>query len=428
MQSEYSWQNLDSPPVIGRHSLNKHAVLQDYLSRYIEKLCLKAHDSVRLSLIDGFAGGGIYRRPDNGNLHFGSPIIVLDTVKQMEATIPEVYKKAVKIQARYYFVEKKKSNIDILRQVIGMRPPIPSHSRYQLLQGSFEKNVGKIIDSIRSEGRKHKALFILDQYGYSEVPVSIINYIFSQLPDAEILLTFAADWLIDYLSTKPEEIEKCRIKFEKIGIEVDPKVLADLKETEPGARLVIQDLLSEDLSSRCGAKYFTRYFLQTENKTGGNSHRFLWLVHMSQHAVARDEMCKVHWANANFTSTHAGFSGIDDKCMRGLGYTTRHDQALGQLCLQYDFQTVEQAMTVDTLRQQIPKIIWDKGPMTFSGLLNHIANGTPASSEILKEVMDSLIDADDIAVSCPKSGKVRRKGSTIAWSDIVRPLTRSLFP
>lgn len=159
---EYEWTDIDHPPTIARHSLNKHEVLQSYLKRYLDKLYAKAHDYVRFSIVDGFAGGGIYKRSDTGEIHYGSPVLVMQTVQDMTESLESKYGKKVELRPRYYFVERKKEYIGTLKEVLdrlGLQPKVDGKGG--LIRGSFEKTVGNIIDEIKSEGRSHKVLFVL---------------------------------------------------------------------------------------------------------------------------------------------------------------------------------------------------------------------------------------------------------------------------
>ena len=59
----------------------------------------------------------------------------------------------------------------------------------------------KIIKFIKQKGTAHRSLFLLDQYGWSDVSFKTIRKIFSELANPEILLTFAVDALINFFNT-----------------------------------------------------------------------------------------------------------------------------------------------------------------------------------------------------------------------------------
>ena len=425
-RKEYEWPSVNSPPIIKLHSLNKHEVLEQYLRRYLNKLYSKARGYLRFSIVDGFAGGGIYLRPDNNEIHFGSPVLIMRLVRDARGELATHYQKEVELRPRFYFVEKKKQNINVLEQVLknqGLNPSVDNKGG--LIEGEFVQQAPTIISSIKSEGRTHKAVFILDQYGYTDVPMVTLREIFHSLPDAEVILTFAIDWLIDYLSNKPDELKKCQARLEKLGINVDPKELVEMKNGGQ-SRFLIQDILGHELKDKCGAKYFTRYFIQTDNKAGNQGHRSIWLVHMSQHPVARDEMAKVHWYSANQISTHAGFQGIDDYGLGSLGYTTNNDERLGQLNLDFTFDKNAEKLSIDTLHRQLPDIIWDRGPMPFSQLMELLVNHMPASSDMVRQVLNTLLTHQDIQVHSAKGVK-RQRGNAVNMDDLIIPRRLPMF-
>ena len=70
-------------PTIDVHSTKKHEVLREYLRQYILIVGGSPiqRKSLTLSLIDGFAGGGLYRM-SNDQLHQGSPLIFLRSTEE----------------------------------------------------------------------------------------------------------------------------------------------------------------------------------------------------------------------------------------------------------------------------------------------------------------------------------------------------------
>ncbi len=77
----YNWIPGDPPPRIGRHSLAKHEILKSYLEKYVAVLTARLPPrKFKLTLVDGFAGGGVYLHPDADTLVYGSPFIMLDAM------------------------------------------------------------------------------------------------------------------------------------------------------------------------------------------------------------------------------------------------------------------------------------------------------------------------------------------------------------
>jgi len=84
----YDWEIGNTPPIIEAHSLTKHEVIREYLSNYIQILCQRpVVENLHLTLIDGFAGGGLYTHYQTGDTVPGSPLILITTVEESEALI-----------------------------------------------------------------------------------------------------------------------------------------------------------------------------------------------------------------------------------------------------------------------------------------------------------------------------------------------------
>ncbi|GMR18666.1 MAG: hypothetical protein BMS9Abin33_1098 [Gammaproteobacteria bacterium] len=77
----YNWK--DGPDVIQQHSIAKHRILQAYLAAYFQTLVSSPSQEVlRFTLVDGFAGGGLYVHDATRELVKGSPFICLNATKE----------------------------------------------------------------------------------------------------------------------------------------------------------------------------------------------------------------------------------------------------------------------------------------------------------------------------------------------------------
>src|SRR5437016_5461354 len=79
----HKWRIGELPPEIRPHSLAKHRVIQNYLLRYVGVLTsnLKIPE-LRLTLVDGFAGGGVYRDWQTNEGRDGSPLLMLNAMRE----------------------------------------------------------------------------------------------------------------------------------------------------------------------------------------------------------------------------------------------------------------------------------------------------------------------------------------------------------
>src|SRR5947208_13207761 len=78
----HKWREGHEPPTIRAHSLAKHRVLRAYLERYVSVLTANPRQKqFKLTLVDGFAGGGKYLEAGSREERPGSPMIMLQAMK-----------------------------------------------------------------------------------------------------------------------------------------------------------------------------------------------------------------------------------------------------------------------------------------------------------------------------------------------------------
>ena len=70
---------------------------------------------------------------------------------------------------------------------------------------SSKRRIESILKAIhRRQPRSGRAIFLLDQTGFSQVELALVSRIFDELPAAEVILTFAADALVNHLAQTPQ--------------------------------------------------------------------------------------------------------------------------------------------------------------------------------------------------------------------------------
>lgn len=319
---KYSWHVGSLPPPIDPHSLVKHQIVRSYLKRYIEVLMSNVLiERLTLSIVDGFAGGGEYTAENGIGFHEGSPLIAMSAVTEQEVALNVGRKKPRCVDAKYYFVEKEKGNFEYLHQLLGARVGASRLGRdIELLHGTFQQRVTSIISDIRSRAGGERAIFLLDQYAYDQVPAPLLRTIFSQVRGAEVLLTFNVDSLISFLSNTTQS----RMKLKEIGLDryINWDSLDSLKAAGGNVwRSAIQRNLAKGLVEVSGAKHYTLFYITPRGSTAWT----YWLVHLSNSFKARDVMMELHWQLANH------FSHYLEPDIFTLGYSTNADgTATGQ--------------------------------------------------------------------------------------------------
>lgn len=135
----------------------------------------------------------------------------------------------------------------------------------------FEDACHDVVAHIRRKGTAHRSLFFLDQYGWSDVALKTVREIFGTLNNPEVLLTFAVDALIDFLSEKtPETQALLNIELDR----EDVRALTDLRNGD-GWRYLIQNGLYRHIRGRTGARFYTPFFIHSVQ-----AHRSYWLLHL----------------------------------------------------------------------------------------------------------------------------------------------------
>lgn len=419
-QKHYNWKN--GPDVIQQHSIAKHRILQSYLAAYFKTLVSSPNqDILRLTLIDGFAGGGVYVHNDTRELVKGSPFICLNATKEANFLINKGRRKPVKLDVSYFFVEAERHaylHLDKVLRDEGYGPEIGN--TIHLRQAKFQAEADSIIEFIkRKSPRNGRSIFVLDQYGYKEVPKQLIQKIFRNLPSAEVILTFGVDSFLNFVSDKRLSKEL----LDEIGVPdaLQGRTIEEIKSSERDWRQFIQCGLYRNLVSRCGAKHYTPFFIR--NKKG---HGDYWLIHLSQHHRARDVMTEVHWENNNYF-IHYGGAGLDMFHM--VGYDPDHDSAnIGQSKLGFEFDDVARNASIGCLMEQIPPLIYanDEGA-SFGVLFASTCNESPASAEIYRIALERLVEHKVVEVVSVEGIK-RRSAQQIKTSDqIIQPSQRTLF-
>lgn len=412
---EYEWGN-GSLPKIAPHSRAKHRILGEYVGRYIGVMTRNpAMERLRLSLVDGFAGGGEYEDEVSGLVVPGSPQILLDAVREAEARANVGRRKPMRVDATFYFVEKAPATIAYLRAVLAKRPDWQREAECVVVhEGVFEERLDAIVAHIRRGGLVNRALFVLDQYGYTGVPVPLIARIFNALPHAEVFLTVAVGWITAYLNTirdaatklgvPPETIDRiCREGEDGLNVE-DPKRRPDL--------LAVQRLLHQVFTVDVGSHFYTPFFIVSRG-----SNRPYWLLHMANSVRANDVVKMLHWEVQNHFE-HFGGPGLEM-----LGYDPKRDPELTPQ-MSFRFDDPARIRMHNALLDAIPARVCStfSGGVRFGDLVRGVCNETAATELHLAEVVRELCREGELSKVGAKGEN--RAPSTMPYRDDLIEIAR----
>lgn len=406
-KEKYIW-DIGSPlPIIEDHSLVKLEIIEKYLEAYIRHLTiLPVTSSLKCAIVDGFSGGGLYKNI-NGQEILGSPLRILDTIERLKKEIAferENKKfKQIDFDIPIYCIEKNVATFNFLQQTLIDRG---LNHLAQIVNGEFEKVYSSIIQKLRDKKYK-KAIFLLDQYGYTDATINTIKSILGSFPNAEIILTFACDSLIDYLSSKNQKI-LIGLGLDKYDIEH----LLDTKQDNSGNRQILQFTLLQIIIGKIGACYYTPFFVQ-----GKETHRAYWLLHFSNHPIARNEMVKLHYENHN-SFIHYGGEGLDM-----FGYSTKDKYTLKPFL----FTEKDRLKGLELIKNQIQNKIKNYDNKTFITLIKNEINKTPATIETIYESLKEQLHYGDIEIINPKTSKKIKNPKNIKLDYIIKDTKQQRF-
>ena len=408
----FVWVPGSPPPFIEEHSLAKLAVWRGYVANYIDRLCDGSRrDVFKLDLVDGFSGGGVFR--DAGADVPGSPLIMLEEAEAAFVRLNERRVKPLRFDIKFHFGDIAPDHTRYLKQVISERAfHIPQHE-VTIYDGAFSDIVGTIIADIkRRQPRAGRALFLLDQKGFSQVEFDVVRRIFDELAHAEVILTFAAETLLNFMVERPELYAAVRpIELS----ETDVRDLVDLKQGA-GGRALAQRTLRDHLRIRSGATYDTPFFIRPKQ-----SRRALWFVHLSRHPVARDVMVQCHWNNYN-TFEHYGSGGFD---MMGWDPLKSGSLPLFEFG-DFDADLLHQQL-VDTIPEELASLSLSS-PLPVREFRSAFANRTAARFSDLDKALSALASVGELDI-LNSHGKLRQKGLVrLDPNDLVTLPTRPMFP
>ena len=414
---EYLWQVGAEPPQLEPHSRAKHRIIEAYLKHYVRvRWADPRHDVVRLTLVDGFAGGGHYRDPTSGDLWEGSPLRMLRAMREVEAELNAHRERPARFDVDYHFVEQKREVAEYLRGVLARDEHQHGHGQVNVLDGDFITHLPALLERASAKTpRAGRAIFVLDQYGYKDVPLPLVRQIFAKLPSAEVILTFATDWLLDYMADTPE----FRTILERTGLAGWSDTLPELlrEKDRAGGRQAIQALLYRDLWSGSGARYFTPFFIRS-----AGAHRDYWLVHLSGHEKAHDVMTELHWREQN-KFAHFGRSGLH--MLSILGYDPALDpDVTGQL---YAFTPDDKATTKASITAQLAGDIAERPDgVRFGDWFREHCNFTTATRRDLISAILKVAHGGEIEIY-DGEGAMARRTSGLRDEDILRVPRQSTF-
>lgn len=417
---KYLWQIGSPPPTLDRHSHTKHNIVEEYVRRYVLKLMAQANiPELRLSLIDGFCGGGCYQTEDGG-LTDGSPLLMMRAVREARMLLNQDRRIPRNINVEYSFVDILPDTTSHLRHWLDAKRQenaidLIDYSKAEIITNSFSLELPNIIGKIQQRKMGEHAIFILDQYSYKDIPLPEIASILQTLQGAEVIMTFNVDNLTTYLSDHAAN----RKPIEHIGLDkyIPWDRLKELKAKQKREwRKILQRHLAHGIKCESGAQFMTLFFVKPY---GTNSWGY-WLIHLSNRYRAHEVMKSLHWEHATDFG-HELEPGVFE-----LGYNTNKDSNYtGQKTFEFGEQSKDAC--IDGVREHFGKQIFLLNkPICVGALFQGCVSESTAAEAHLLEATRQLHASKDIVI-VSSNGSVRRPSKTYRADDIIEPSRQKRF-
>jgi three-Cys-motif partner protein len=402
------WKN--TLPPLEAHSQAKLDVLRHYIEQYIAILCRDTFGKTefRLTLVDGFAGGGVYSYDRSG-----SPFVLLEAVKVAEATLNQFRTKPITIDCHFYFVEKDRAAAECLEYQLRQRGYASQIGKtIFLIRDTFQNAHGKIVAESQQRYSRggSRVIFFLDQCGYSDVPAALLRSISEKLNSkAEFILNFAIDWLTAYIGDN-QVFAKI---YPGLGLgDVLPidELIEAKKNPQFNLQYVIESKIGPAFQKVSGSRFFSPFYIQAPK-----SNRGYWLVHLAPQSRARSAMLDVFWKVAN-GCLHFGHAGMDMLSFKAEADPTGYLQGL-------EFGDSTRQAVRTRLADDFARAIWNdhKDGISYHDFLERNCNRVMANEEIIQATLVDLMQHGELDVSGQKGGT--KRADCIHRKDILRPST-----
>ena len=408
----FSWHPDEHPPLIEPHSKAKLDVLRSYLRAYFDRLNVNPQrEKFKLDLVDGFAGGGTFR--DDEGVVSGTPLVMLEESHAAINRLNQNRTKSLSFDCKFYFVDKESAHTDHLRKVLKEREYVVDDDEIVVRNSLFEEEVDNILAEIRRrQPLAGRAIFLLDQTGFSQVELGLVARIFHELPAAEVILTFAADALINHLAETTSLIKAVA------PLNLTESQIHDLIQYNngDGGKALVQRTLRDHIRIATGVPYDTPFFIRPYQ-----SRRALWFLHLSRHPTARDVMIQRHWAIQN-TFEHYGSGDFNM-----LGWDALNS---GTLPL-FNFKEFDAEQMRNQLLHSMPKellALVSENPITVDVMHHMFANRTAARFSDLDEIALRLFKEKEFDILDPNGKRRSRNLKRLRPTDRIAPSETLLFP
>ncbi len=411
----YDWANGAELP---NHTRCKLDILREYFAQYLRVKCSPMVRHFRIAIVDGFAGGGIYK---DGTV--GSPLIFLEELKLffIENTIKRD-KILPKLSIECLFIvneDDPEANESLYKQLQLWEqdndiPKEHFNVKIQKLQKPFLDVYPEIRQTLWNR-KFQNVLFNIDPCGYTDFNLTTLQDIMKSFKNVEVFYTCMIGALLQYTTKQKgdgrasrDSIEENIKKLLDVPLEnfLEDKSLWKKPHWLGAAERIVHKKLSNT------ADFVSPFAINQEGNVGYN----YWLLHFANNYRAREVYNDVLHGNAR-GAAHFGKSGL-----KMLEYTPE-EKNVGLFNFSKD-STEMRTKSKEELRFDIPEFMSKfRDGMSVGDFRNAIYNDTPAHSDDINSV---LIENPDIAL-LTHNKHPRRSENSIMNTDFIMPNKQKSF-
>ena len=316
--ARFEWDKIEPPPVLA-HTMTKQELVGEYVRRYLEitagAAAAKPAEVFKCTIVDAFAGGGLFRNEATDEVVSGTPLRILQAIEEAKETVSQIERRRpLRLDIATHFNDLDPDTAAYLKEVLKDAGHELNGQGLRVTEGSFEARLEEMIGGIREQQpRAGKCIFVLDQKGYSQVRPEHIQRIFDELRGAEVILTMAASRMVNpfYGLSSRQALDQ------KIGgwlLRRDVIEMLQRGESNDETEAVRLRAVMEELVRKTGATGYSCFTLRPKQ---GN---YMWIMHLVRNkraAFARDTMLDVQWRMER-ASLHVGGAPADYLGFQGL--------------------------------------------------------------------------------------------------------------
>ena len=125
---------------------------------------------LRLSIIDGFCGGGCYQTEDGG-LTDGSPLLMMRAVREARMLLNQDRRIPRNINVEYSFVDILPDTTRYLQHWLDAKRgenaiDLADYMQTEVITNDFLQSLPSLVQKVHQRKMGEHALFVLDQYSY----------------------------------------------------------------------------------------------------------------------------------------------------------------------------------------------------------------------------------------------------------------------